>query len=67
MPELGWQMQDYNPQGAVGNAAEATADKGQVLLNAAGRQLARLLQEVVDLPDTTLTQTAAYPAPHPTV
>jgi len=65
--KLGWQMQDYNPQGAVGNAAEATADKGQALLNAAGRQLARLLQEVVDLPDTTLKQTAAYPAPHPAV
>ena len=26
--KLGWQMQDYNPQGAVGNAAAASADKG---------------------------------------
>lgn len=60
--KLGWQTQDYNPQGAVGNAAEATADKGQALLDAAGKQLARLLQEVVDLPDTTLAQAATYPA-----
>lgn len=54
--KLGWQMQDYNPQGAVGNAAEATAGKGQALLAAAGRQLAALLQEVAVLPDETLAQ-----------
>lgn len=52
--KLGWQMQDYNPQGAVGHAAEATAEKGQALLDAAGVQLAALLQEVVNLPDETL-------------
>lgn len=57
--KLGWQMQDYNPSGAVGNAAAATADKGQALLQAAGRQLAQLLHEVVALPDTTLVDKPA--------
>ena len=39
--KLGWAMQDYNPAGAVGNAAAATADKGRAVIDAAGRQLAR--------------------------
>ena len=48
--KLGWQMQDYNPAGAVGNAAAATADKGRAVLDAAGRALAQLLVEVHQLP-----------------
>jgi creatinine amidohydrolase len=40
-------MQDYNPHGAAGNAALATADKGKALLDAVGVQLAKLLQEIV--------------------
>lgn len=52
--KLGWQMQDYNPQGAAGNAANATAEKGRTVVEAAGRQLAALLQEVSDLPMSTL-------------
>ena len=56
--KLGWQMQDYNPQGAAGNALAATAAKGHALVNAAGLQLARLLQEVSSLPLSTLQ-------PHP--
>ena len=52
--KLGWQMQDYNPQGAVGNAAAATAGQGEALLEAAGRGLAQLLAELVELPLTTL-------------
>ena len=51
---LGWQMQDLNPAGAAGDAAAATAEKGQALLDAVGDQLAALLHEVVDLPDHTL-------------
>jgi creatinine amidohydrolase len=58
--KLGWHMQDYNAEGAAGNAAAATAAKGQVLLDAAGKQLALLLQEVSSLPLSTL---AAKPAP----
>jgi creatinine amidohydrolase len=44
--KLGWHMQDYNPQGAAGNAAAATADKGQAVLHAVGVQLAKLIQEI---------------------
>lgn len=48
--KLGWQMQDYNPQGAVGNAAAATPEKGHAVLEAAGRALAQLLAEIGQLP-----------------
>ncbi len=48
--KLAWQMQDYNTQGAVGNAAAARADKGEALLDAAGRALAQLLAEVARFP-----------------
>jgi len=54
--KLGWAMQDYNPQGAAGNAAAATAEKGQALLRAAARQLALLLQEIGQLPLSTAAQ-----------
>jgi creatinine amidohydrolase len=52
--KLGWQMQDYNAAGAVGNAAAATAEKGHAVLDAAGRALAALLAEVHQLPLSTL-------------
>ena len=52
--KLAWQMQDYNPHGAVGNAAAATAEKGRAVLNAAGRSLAKLLAEIDQLPADTL-------------
>jgi creatinine amidohydrolase len=58
--KLGWMMQDYNPEGAVGNAAAATADKGHALLDAAGRALARLLAEIDQLPPDTLTEKTAF-------
>lgn len=57
--KLGWQMQDYNAQGAAGNAAAATLEKGQALLDAAGRALAALLVEVDQLPPDTLRQQTA--------
>lgn len=52
--KLGWQMQDYNAAGAAGNAAAADAEKGRRLLQAAGRQLALLLQEISALPLSTV-------------
>ena len=58
--KLGWMMQDYNPEGAVGHAAAATADKGHALLDAAGRALARLLAEIDQLPPDTLTDKTAF-------
>jgi creatinine amidohydrolase len=59
--KLGWQMQDYNPQGAAGNAAAATVAKGEALLQAAGLQLANLLKEVSDLPLSTLKSNPEFP------
>jgi creatinine amidohydrolase len=52
--KLAWQIQDYNPQGAVGNAAAATAEKGRAVLDAAGLGLAGLLVEIDRLPPDTL-------------
>lgn len=51
---LGWAMQDYNPQGAAGNAAAASSAKGEAVLDAAGQQLALLLREIADLPLSTI-------------
>jgi creatinine amidohydrolase len=48
--KLYWQTQDYNPSGAVGNAAAASADWGAQVVQAAGRSLAQLVQEISDLP-----------------
>ena len=53
--KMGWQIQDYNPYGAAGDASLATAAKGHAVINAAGLQLARLLQEISSLPLSTLT------------
>jgi creatinine amidohydrolase len=52
--KLGWAMQDYNAQGAAGNASAASAAKGQAVLQAAGSQLALLLQEIARLPLATV-------------
>jgi creatinine amidohydrolase len=57
--KLGWAMQDYNTAGAAGDAAAATAARGQALLQAAGGQLALLLQELSALPLSTV---ASQPA-----
>jgi creatinine amidohydrolase len=58
--KLAWQMQDYNPNGAVGNASAATAEKGRALLGAAGRSLAQLLAEIDQLPADTLSDKTAF-------
>lgn len=57
--KLGWAMQDYNPQGAAGNAAAASAELGRMVIDAAGAQLARLLEELVALPLATLADRPA--------
>ena len=54
--KLGWAIEDYNPQGAAGDAASASADQGAALLAAAARELALLLQEISHLPLSTLAQ-----------
>lgn len=58
--KLAWQMQDYHPEGAAGNAAAATAAKGHAVLAAAGRSLAKLLLEMDQLPADTLRTRAAF-------
>ena len=59
--KLGWHMQDYNPLGAAGNAKAASADKGRAVLEAAAAQLAALVQEISQLPLSTLADSAAKP------
>ena len=56
--KLAWAAQDLNPQGATGNAAAAKVDDGLALIEAAGRALAALLQEIDRLPEDTLRGTA---------
>jgi creatinine amidohydrolase len=51
---LGWQAQDLNPAGAVGNAAAATAETGQRILEHAARAVADLLADVHRLPVSLL-------------
>ncbi|PKO27524.1 MAG: creatininase [Betaproteobacteria bacterium HGW-Betaproteobacteria-9] len=58
--KLGWMMQDYNANGAVGNAGAATAPNGHAVLEAAGRALAELLGEIDRLPPDTLTERTAF-------
>ena len=60
--KLGWQVQDYNPYGAAGDASRATAAKGHAVINAAGLQLARLLQEVSSLPLSILNPSPNFSA-----
>ncbi|MBX4928095.1 creatininase family protein [Rhizobium binae] len=43
---FGWKMPDLNLQGAAGNAAAATAEKGEALLAHAVRGLVELLEDV---------------------
>ena len=52
--KLGWAMEDYNADGAAGNAAAATAPRGQALVDAAAGALAQVLAEVSRLPLSTI-------------
>jgi creatinine amidohydrolase len=47
-------MQDYNASGAVGNAAVATKEKGEKVIDATGRALAMLLAQIHQLPRSTV-------------
>jgi len=59
--KLGWQMQDYHPAGAVGNAAGATADKGRAVVEAAATQLVALLRELQAFSLSTLVNQVGAP------
>jgi len=56
--KFAWQMQDYNADGAAGDAAAATAEKGNGVLDAAARSLAALLAEIERLDLSTLNNHA---------
>ncbi|MFM9916473.1 MAG: creatininase family protein [Rhizobacter sp.] len=51
---FGWMTQDLNPEGACGDATQASADKGAAVLDHMAEGLASLLREVVELPLETL-------------
>ncbi|HVK92005.1 MAG TPA: creatininase family protein [Mycoplana sp.] len=51
---FGWKMADLNPQGAAGNAAAATAPRGERLLAHATAGLVELLEDVNAFDVTTL-------------
>ncbi|WP_343293017.1 creatininase family protein [Vandammella animalimorsus] len=44
--KMGWMMQDYNRQGAAGNALAASAAKGELLVQQAASELLALAQEI---------------------
>jgi creatinine amidohydrolase len=56
--KLGWHAQDYNVQGAMGDATLASADKGEKLLQQAAQGLRELLLELIRMPLTTLSTEA---------
>ncbi len=51
---FGWMTQDLNPEGACGDATQASAERGAALLDHLAARLASLLQEVAALPLDTL-------------
>ncbi len=51
--KLGWHIQDYNTNGAVGNAKAATPEKGAKILKCAGLKLSELFEELIAIPALT--------------
>ncbi|MCA1368255.1 creatininase family protein [Bradyrhizobium sp. BRP14] len=43
---FGWKMSDLNPEGVAGNAAAATAERGELLLDHAVKGIVELLEDV---------------------
>lgn len=58
--KLAWQIQDLNPLGACGDAAMASAEKGELALDFVARQFIRLLQEIDRLPLSVLDNRPAW-------
>lgn len=50
-----WQAQDLNPTGAIGNATQASADKGERLLDHGARAFCELLADMHAFDPATLT------------
>jgi creatinine amidohydrolase len=47
---FGWQTQDLNPEGACGNALDADAERGRLIVEHAAARLIELLREVERFP-----------------
>jgi creatinine amidohydrolase len=58
--KIGWQTQDLNPQGACGNAAAASAAKGQAILEFVSDRFVELLREVQRAPLSLLNPDPAW-------
>ena len=58
--KIGWQTQDLNPQGACGNAAIATAEKGRRVLDYVSDRFIELLREVQHAPLSLLNADPAW-------
>lgn len=58
--KIGWQTQDLNPLGACGDAASATAAKGQAILDHVSSRFVELLQEVDAYPLERLGNAPAW-------
>jgi creatinine amidohydrolase len=57
---FGWQAQDLHPAGVAGNAANATADKGQAVIDRAAAALIKLIAAVGAFDMSNLTQRTAF-------
>lgn len=52
---FGWKMSDLNPDGVAGNAAAATAERGELLITHAVNGLLELMEDVHNFDIATLT------------
>jgi creatinine amidohydrolase len=57
---LAWQTQDLNPQGACGNAAAGTAQKGRLAMAFVASRFSQVLQQIDALPLSTLGNQPAW-------
>jgi creatinine amidohydrolase len=46
LSQFGWKAQDLNPEGAVGNAAAATAEKGRAVVDFQAKAFVELCEDV---------------------
>jgi creatinine amidohydrolase len=59
---FGWQTQDLNPAGACGNALDADAERGGLIVSHAAAGLIELLREIDRFPLTALVDRPPLPA-----
>ncbi|MCX5494536.1 creatininase family protein [Kaistia dalseonensis] len=60
--DYGWQAQDVQPTGAMGNASAADPARGKIAVDRAAALLVKLLTEVAAFPLSHITQKTAYSA-----